>query len=106
MTVFSMREAAGQSLKSAISHSWMRDTRDNPIAATRGLYTKFYQEIAGLGGDASFYKVEAEGQLSRNLFRGSVRFCQVYFCIDKIIIWFLSRERLFLWRHAPVSSGP
>src|SRR5277367_497300 len=101
-----MREAAGQSLKSAVSHSWTRDTRDNPTAATRGLYTKFYQEIAGLGGDASFYKVEAEGRLSRNLFRGSVRFCQVYFGgIDILIIWFLARERHFLWRHAPVSSG-
>jgi len=37
------------------------------MAATRGAYGKIYQEIAGLalGGNASSYKAEAEGQVSR-----------------------------------------
>jgi outer membrane protein insertion porin family len=68
-----MREAAGQTVKSSISHTWTRDNRDDEIAATRGFYTKLFQELAGLGGDASFYKVEAESQFSRKVSRGIVR---------------------------------
>ncbi|KAH7921552.1 hypothetical protein BV22DRAFT_1038526, partial [Leucogyrophana mollusca] len=66
----SIRESAGQNVKSSLSHTWIRDTRDDKIAATRGHYTKLYQEIAGLGGDASFYKAEAESQASRPLLPG------------------------------------
>ncbi|TFK66342.1 hypothetical protein BDN72DRAFT_844495 [Pluteus cervinus] len=61
----SIREAAGQSVKSAISHSYSIDTRDDRIASTQGFYAKFFHEFAGLGGDTSFYKTEAEGQVSR-----------------------------------------
>jgi len=70
-----MRESAGVSLKSSLSHTFLLDTRDDKMAATRGAYGKIYQEIAGLalGGDASFYKAEAEGQVSRALGRGVVR---------------------------------
>jgi outer membrane protein assembly factor BamA len=39
---------------------------------TQGLYTKLFQELAGLGGDASFYKAEAECQISRPLVPGIV----------------------------------
>ena len=68
-----MREASGQSFKSSLSHTWVRDTRDDKLTGTRGIYTKIYQEIAGIGGDAKFHKLEAEGQLSRSLFAGTVR---------------------------------
>ncbi|CCM00441.1 uncharacterized protein FIBRA_02473 [Fibroporia radiculosa] len=68
----SMREAAGQSLKSAISHSWTRDTRDDALLGTRGSYFKISQEYAGLLGDASFYKGEIQSQLSRSLFPGTI----------------------------------
>ncbi|KAJ3485635.1 hypothetical protein NLI96_g4835 [Meripilus lineatus] len=61
----SMREAAGQSVKSSLFHTWTRDTRDDRLIGTRGSYLKLSQELAGLGGDASFYKTEAHGQLSR-----------------------------------------
>jgi outer membrane protein insertion porin family len=67
-----MREAAGQSSKSSVSYTWTRDTRDDKFMATRGLYAKIVNEFAGLGGNASFYKVEAEGQLSRPLVPGVV----------------------------------
>ena len=60
-----MREAAGQSVKSSLFHTWTRDTRDDRLIGTRGSYLKLSQELAGLGGDASFYKTEAHGQLSR-----------------------------------------
>ena len=69
----SMREAAGQSIKSAVYHSWTRDTRDDKILGTRGSYAKFFHELAGAGGDASFYKAEAHGQLARSISPGVVR---------------------------------
>lgn len=62
-----MREAAGQTIKSSVFHSWTRDTRDDRLIGTRGSYIKVFQELAGLGGDASFYKTEAQTQLSRGL---------------------------------------
>ncbi|KAI9058029.1 hypothetical protein FKP32DRAFT_1582533 [Trametes sanguinea] len=66
----SMREAAGQSIKSSVYHSWTRDTRDDKILGTRGSYAKLFQEFAGLGGNASFYKTEAHGQLARSILPG------------------------------------
>lgn len=68
-----MREAAGQSIKSSVSHSWTRDTRDDRLLGTRGSYTKLSHELAGLGGDTSFYKTEAHAQLSRPMLSGVVR---------------------------------
>jgi outer membrane protein insertion porin family len=67
-----MREASGHSLKSSLSHTWVRDTRDDKLTGTRGFYTKAFQEVAGIGGDAKFHKLEAEGQFSRPLFPGAV----------------------------------
>jgi len=72
-----MRESAGTSVKSSLSHTFMYDTRDDRMMATKGVYAKLFQELAGqapglgtgvgLGGDASFYKIEAEGQVSRKV---------------------------------------
>lgn len=67
-----MREAAGTTSKSAVSYTYTLDTRDDRVMSTRGMYGKIYQELAGLGGDASFYKAEAESQLSRPLLSGIV----------------------------------
>jgi len=69
-----MRESAGQTTKSSLSYSYTVDTRDDRIAATRGKYAKFCHELAGLGGDASFYKTELEGQISRPIVDGMVCF--------------------------------
>jgi len=66
----SMRHAAGSSIKSSLFHNWIHDSRDDKISATRGSYLKLAQELAGLGGDAFFYKAESEAQLSRQLFSG------------------------------------
>ncbi|KAF8870966.1 mitochondrial protein [Gymnopilus junonius] len=65
----SMREAAGVSIKSSLSHTLSYDTRDDKITATQGLYGKIFQEIAGLnlGGDSHFYKIDTEGQISRKI---------------------------------------
>ena len=40
--------------------------------ATRGFMTKLFQEFAGLGGQAAFYKAEIDGQISRTLLPGIV----------------------------------
>ncbi|KAI0726576.1 surface antigen-domain-containing protein [Fomitopsis betulina] len=66
----SIREAAGPSIKSAVSHSYMRDTRDDALLGTRGSYVKLSHELAGLSGDARFYKAEGAGQLARRLLPG------------------------------------
>lgn len=38
----SMREAAGQSTKSALSHTFLHDSRDDTMGATRGIYSKIF----------------------------------------------------------------
>ncbi|KII84672.1 hypothetical protein PLICRDRAFT_701821 [Plicaturopsis crispa FD-325 SS-3] len=87
----SMRAAAGQTSKSALSHTWTRDTRDDRHTATRGMYTKLFQQFAGLGGDASFYKAEAEGQISRPLFSG----VSVSLGARSGLLWSIGRPSLF-----------
>ena len=77
-----MREAAGTTTKSALSHTFLFDTRDDKIAATRGVYAKLFTELAGgfadkgvnigFGGDARHLKVEGEGQVSRAVGDGVV----------------------------------
>jgi outer membrane protein assembly factor BamA len=69
----SIREAAGQSVKSSIFHTWVRDNRDAGVVSSRGALLRLRHEFAGVGGSVRFYKVEAEGQLCRRLFDGVVR---------------------------------
>ncbi|EMD31954.1 hypothetical protein CERSUDRAFT_119283 [Gelatoporia subvermispora B] len=87
----SIREAAGQNIKSAVSHTWVRDTRDDRLVGTRGSFLKFFNELAGLGGDASHYKTEAQGQFSRALFPGVT----VSFAARSGLLWSLARPALF-----------
>lgn len=63
----SIRNAAGPSVKSALSHTMVRDTRDDPFIATSGSYLRLMQEYAGLGGDVNFVKTEGETKISRAL---------------------------------------
>ncbi|KAK4055453.1 hypothetical protein OIO90_003291 [Microbotryomycetes sp. JL221] len=67
----SIREAAGDSVKSAMSHTWTRDTRDDLMTATRGSLIKARQELAGLGGDVHFIKADNEFAISRELSPGT-----------------------------------
>lgn len=69
---YSMREAAGQSVKSSVSHTFLVDSRDDRLFPTRGFYLKAAHEIAGFGGDASFLKSETHAQVSRPIFPGAV----------------------------------
>lgn len=90
----SIRQSAGPSLKSAFSHTWTKDTRDDRVQGSSGFYSKVSTEIAGLsellGGSvatsssgvagegkqkpqdaglrsASHVKVEGEGSVGRSL---------------------------------------
>lgn len=60
-----VRGDAGDSVKSSISHSWIKDTRDSPLLPSTGSYLKTFNELAGIGllkGDVSFWKTEVETQ--------------------------------------------
>lgn len=61
----SIRNAAGPSTKSSLSHTFTHDTRDDPFLSTRGAFLKLKQEYAGLGGDANFVKMEGEASVTR-----------------------------------------
>ena len=67
-----IRNAAGLSVKSALSHTLLHDTRDDPVLSTRGSYFRAMQEYAGLGGDANFVKSENEAHIARSLGNGYV----------------------------------
>ena len=70
----SMREAAGLSFKSALFHTWLRDTRSGSLTNARGHLFRFSQELAGrgLGGDAAFYKAQVEAHTSVPVGPGAV----------------------------------
>ena len=60
-----VRNDAGDSFKSSITHTWTNDGRDNPSLPTRGSYMKTMSELAGFGplqGDVAFFKGEVEQQ--------------------------------------------
>ncbi|KAG8935261.1 hypothetical protein FRC02_008396 [Tulasnella sp. 418] len=67
----SIREAAGQSIKSALAHTLLRDTRNDTMFATKGSYWKVLNELAGVGGgDALHFKNETISQISRQIANG------------------------------------
>jgi len=60
-----VREDAGDSVKSSVMHTWVKDRRDNPLLPTRGIFNKTTLELAGWGplqGDVAFGKAEVEAQ--------------------------------------------
>ncbi|CAG8465561.1 667_t:CDS:10 [Diversispora eburnea] len=68
----SIRESAGHSLKSSLTHNFIRDRRDDIMLPSRGYYLRLFQEIAGLGGDVCFLKTETESQLNFPLGKGFI----------------------------------
>jgi len=60
-----VKNEAGDSFKSSISHTWMTDRRDNPMLPARGYFAKTTSELAGWGplqGDVAYFKNEVETQ--------------------------------------------
>ncbi|XP_066525245.1 sorting and assembly machinery component 50 homolog B [Hoplias malabaricus] len=70
---FTVREESGHTLKSALSHTMVLDTRNSSILPRKGALLRINQELAGYtGGDASFLKEDLELQLNRPFLWGSV----------------------------------
>ncbi|PSR84083.1 sorting assembly machinery 50 kDa subunit [Coniella lustricola] len=70
-----VRADAGDSMKSALTYTFTRDRRDNPMLPQSGYLVKTITELAGLGplrGDVAFYKSEVElaGAMPLSLPRG------------------------------------
>ena len=60
-----IRGDAGDSFKSSIVHTWVKDQRDNPLLPTNGYFSKSILELAGWGplqGDVAFAKSEIQTQ--------------------------------------------
>lgn len=63
-----VRGDAGDSFKSAISHTWLNDTRDIPMLPSKGYLFKTITELAGipgsLQGDIAHAKFEMDSQIA------------------------------------------
>jgi outer membrane protein insertion porin family len=62
-----VRNDAGDSVKSSISHTWLTDKRNHPFLPNQGYLMKTVSEIAGWGplqGDVGFWKSEVETSAS------------------------------------------
>lgn len=57
-----IKDAAGQRLTSLVGYSLVYNTLDNNQAPREGIYGKFQQEFAGVGGDVSFIRTSVEGR--------------------------------------------
>ena len=60
-----VRGDAGDSVKSSLTHTWIKDRRDNPQLPMKGYLNKSTVELAGWGplqGDVAFGKAEVEAQ--------------------------------------------
>ncbi|KAI1319424.1 hypothetical protein EDD11_004001 [Mortierella claussenii] len=62
----SIREQCGHSLKSAFTHLWVHDMRDEPLMPSTGHFVRVIQEYAGLGGDVNHLRQELEAQVVRS----------------------------------------
>ncbi|OBZ77894.1 hypothetical protein A0H81_02056 [Grifola frondosa] len=87
----SMREAAGQSIKSAVSHSWIRDTRDDKLVGTRDRIRSCTTNLRASVVVTRRSKTEAQTQLSRSLVPGVT----VSFAARSGLLWSLARPAPF-----------
>ncbi|WP_306119945.1 MULTISPECIES: outer membrane protein assembly factor BamA [unclassified Roseitalea] len=53
-------DAGGVRAKSAVSYGLIYNTIDDPVDPTEGVYARFNQEVAGLGGDAQFVRTTVD----------------------------------------------
>ncbi|KAF9584300.1 hypothetical protein BGW38_006930 [Lunasporangiospora selenospora] len=68
----SIREQCGHSLKSALTHTWIYDMRDEPLMPSTGHFIRLAQEYAGLGGDVEHIRNELEAQVARSNDKGYI----------------------------------
>uniref|UniRef100_V5E4R3 Bacterial surface antigen (D15) domain-containing protein n=2 Tax=Kalmanozyma brasiliensis (strain GHG001) TaxID=1365824 RepID=V5E4R3_KALBG len=58
--------AVSPSVKSALSWTWIRESRDSVVLPSRGSKVRTFLEYAGLGGDARHVKAEVEATTGRH----------------------------------------
>lgn len=65
-----IRDQAGKSVKSSMIHTWNLSNRDSPVFPTRGHLIRITNELAGVGGDARFFKTEMtlQNNWTKNIF--------------------------------------
>ncbi|RUS32371.1 surface antigen-domain-containing protein, partial [Jimgerdemannia flammicorona] len=70
----SIRNQAGHSLKCALTHTFTRDRRDDPLLPTQGYFVRAQQELAGVGGlgDTHHVRNDVEAQVAARLPLGFV----------------------------------
>ncbi|KAI9319661.1 surface antigen-domain-containing protein [Dichotomocladium elegans] len=70
----SIRNQAGHSLKSSLSHVFIHDRRNDMLLPSSGYYLKWSQELAGLFGigNAKFVKTEVQTQCCRQFGGGAL----------------------------------
>ena len=71
---FQVREQSCHSLKSSIKYTNVIDRRNHLVLPTKGAYLKTSVELAGLGGDVTFVRANADYQISKKLFKYFVSF--------------------------------
>ena len=64
-SVAARKMAVAPSVKSALSWTWIRESRDTPVLPNRGGKIKTVLEYAGLGGDAKHVRAEIEATMGR-----------------------------------------
>ena len=57
-----IKQQAGQNITSYIGQSFIYDSRDNRFSPNSGLYWRFNQDLAGLGGDDRFIRHEMQSE--------------------------------------------
>ncbi|KAL9547714.1 hypothetical protein MBANPS3_006037 [Mucor bainieri] len=70
----SIRQQAGDSLKSSINHVFVRERRDDILLPASGHYVRIAQELSGLFGlgNAHFFKTELESQYCKQFGGGHI----------------------------------
>ncbi|KAI8645410.1 surface antigen-domain-containing protein [Parasitella parasitica] len=70
----SIRQQAGDSLKSSINHVFVRERRDDILLPSNGHYIRIAQELSGLFGlgNAHFFKTELESQYCKQFGGGHI----------------------------------
>ncbi|ODN05358.1 Sorting and assembly machinery component 50, partial [Orchesella cincta] len=62
LTPYSIRLECGHAIKSALRHTVTLDSRDRQVFPSKGTYINFLQELAGIGGDAKYHKLDFDLQ--------------------------------------------
>ncbi len=72
-----IKEAAGRRLTSLVGYTLSYNSLDNPKNPTLGFYSELRQDIAGLGGDAKFFRTTADSRYYYPLYESVIGFARL-----------------------------